>query len=144
MTTGISGRYLYIKRSAGGSPETFVKMAALRDTKLTQTEQSVDTTSKDDAGKKSLLSGNVLLAMTITGTGVFTNSATVAAVRSDMRAGTHKNYQVYVADSEASASGGKYTGTFRVTSFEEAGSYNGEMNYTLTMESDGAIAFSTN
>ncbi len=144
MATGISGRYLYIKRSAGGSPETFTQMAALRDTKITQTEQSVDTTSKDDAGKRGLLSGNVLLAMSISGTGVFTNSATVAAVRSDMRAGTHKNYQVYVADSEASVAGGKYTGTFRVTSFEEAGSFNGEMNYTMAMESDGAIAFSTN
>ena len=143
MSTGISGRYLLIKRSAGGSPETFVTMAALRDTKITQTEQSVDTTSKDDAGKKALLSGNVLLAMSITGSGVFTNSATVAAVRSDMRAGTHKNYQIYVADSEAALSGGKYTGTFRINSFEEAGSYNGEMNYTMSMESDGAIAFAT-
>lgn len=143
MTTGISGRYLYIKRSAGGSPETFTQMAALRDTKITQTEQSVDTTSKDDSGKRSLLSGNILLAMTITGTGVFTNSATLAAVRSDMRAGTHKNYQIYLADTEASVSGGHYTGTFRISSFEEAGTFNGEINYTMTMESDGAIAFAT-
>lgn len=144
MSTGISGRSIYIKRSAGGSPETFTQMAALRDTTVTQTEQSVDTTSKDDAGKRALLSGNVLLAMTITGTGIFTNSATLAAVRADMRAGTHKNYQVYVADSEAAAAGGKYTGTFRVTSLTEAGVYNGEMNYSMTMESDGAISFSTN
>ena len=143
MATGISGRYVYIKRSAGGSPETFTQMAALRDTTITQSEATVDTTTKDDAGKRSLLSGNILLTMTITGTGVFTNSATLAAVRSDMRAGTHKNYQVYLADSEASASGGKYTGTFRVTSLEEAGQYDGEMNYSLTLESDGAIAFAT-
>ncbi len=143
MSTGISGRYLYIKRSAGGSPETFTQMAALRDTKITQSEQSVDTTTKDDAGKRGLLSGNILLAMTVTGTGVFTNSATVAAVRSDMRAGTHKNYQIYLADTESALAGGHYTGTFRVTSFEEAGTYNGEINYTMTMESDGAIAFAT-
>lgn len=144
MATGISGRYLLIKRSAGGSPETFTTMAALKDTKITQTEQEVDTTSKDDSGKRSLLSGNVLLAMTVTGSGVFTNSATLAAVRADQRAGTHKNYQIYVADTEASASGGKYTGTFRCTNLEESGSFNGEMNYTMTLVSDGAIAFSTN
>lgn len=144
MATGISGRYLYIKRSAGGSPETFTQMAALRDTTITQTEASVDTTTKDDAGKRALLSGNILLTMTVSGTGVFTNSATLAAVRSDMRAGTHKNYQIYVADSEAATAGGKYTGTFRVTSLEEAGPHDGEMNYSMTMESDGAISFSTN
>lgn len=144
MATGISGRYLYIKRSAGGSPETFTQMAALKDTTISQTEQSVDTTTKDDAGKRVLLSGNVLLAMSVSGTGVFTNSATLAAVRSDMRAGTHKNYQIYVASTESATAGGVYTGTFRVTKLEETGQHDGEMNYSMTMESSDAIAFATN
>ncbi len=144
MATGISGRYVYIKRSAGGSPETFTQMAGLKNTVISQNEAVVDTTTKDDAGKRALLSGNVLLSMSITGDGVFTNSATVAAVRSDMRAGTHKNYQVYVASTESATAGGVYTGTFRITKFDEAGVHDGEMTYSMTMESDGAIAFSTN
>jgi TP901-1 family phage major tail protein len=144
MATGISGRYIYIKRSNGGSPETFTQMAALKDTTINQTESTVDTTTKDDAGKRSLLSGNIMLAMSVSGTGIFTNSSTLAAVRSDMRAGTHKNYQIYVASTESATAGGVYTGTFRITSLEEAGAFDGEMNYSLTMESDGAIAFATN
>lgn len=144
MATGISGRYILIKRSNGGSPETFTTIAALRDTSISQTETEVDTTTKDDSGKRALLSGNILLAMTVTGTGVFTNSSTVAAVRSDMRAGTHKNYQIYVASTESATAGGVYTGTFRCTSFEEAGAHDGEMNYSMTLVSDGAIAFATN
>lgn len=144
MATGLSGRLLLIKRSNGGSPETFTTIAALTNTTVTETEQLVDTTSKDDSGKRSLLSGNVLLAMTVTGTGVFTNSSTLAALRSDMRAGTHRNYQIDVADSGASSSGGKYTGTFRCTNLEVAGEHAGAMNYSLTLESDGAVAFSTN
>lgn len=143
MATGISGREVLIKRSNGGSPETFTTIAALRDTTIAQTETEVDTTSKDDSGKRALLSGNILLSMTVTGTGVFTNSATIAALRADMRAGTHKNYQIVMCDG-ASTAGGKYTGTFRCTSFEESGAHDGEAQYSLTLVSDGAIAFSTN
>lgn len=145
MASGVSGRNVLIKRSNGGSPETFTAIAALKDTKFQQTEKEVDTTSKDDAGARSLLSGTVLHAMTVTGTGIFTNSATLAAVRADMAAGTHKNYQMFLASgvTGATASGGKYTGTFRLTSLEEAGQHDGEMTYSMSFASDGAIVFTT-
>lgn len=143
MATGFSGRKLLLKRAGNSSPTVFTTIAALRDTSISETEQTVDTTSKDDSGKRSLLSGNILLAMTVTGTGVFTNDATIAALRADMRAGTHRNYKIDVADSDAATSGGNYTGTFRITSFEQAGTHDGEMNYSVTLESDGAIAFAT-
>lgn len=143
MAAGISGRNILIKRSNGNSPETFTTIAALRDTKFQHTEKEVDTTSKDDAGKRSLLSGNVLLAMTVTGTGVFTDSTTLASVRADFLAGLHKNYEMWLADGVATVGGGRYTGTFRVTSMEESGTFDGEINYSLTFVSDGNIAFTT-
>lgn len=143
MATGFSGRKLLLKRAGNSSPATFTTIAALRDTTISETEQTVDTTSKDDSGKRSLLSGNILLAMTVSGTGVFTNDATIAAIRADMRAGTHRGYKIDVADTDASVSGGNYTGAFRITSFEQAGTHDGEMNYSITLESDGAIAFAT-
>lgn len=143
MATGISGRKVLIKRSNGGSPETFTTIAGLRDTKFQQTEKEVDTTTKDDAGDSSLLSGKVMHKMTVTGTGVFTDSATLASVRADMAAGTHSNYQMILALATATVGGGKYTGTFRITSLEEAGQFDGEMNYSLTLVSSGAVAFST-
>lgn len=141
MTTGYSGRLITVAIGDGGGPETFTTIAALRDTTITESEQSVDTTSKDDGGKRSLLSGSILHSITISGTGVFTDSATLADIRTALRAGTHDNYEIEVIESSTNA-GETLTGSFRVTNLEFAGNHDGEANYSLTLESDGTITAS--
>ena len=139
MTTAISGRYLLLKMASVGSPATYVQVAALKDTNYSIKEAEVDVTTKDDAGKRQLLSGNVLASVEAGGTGVFTNVAALATLRAAAYAGTHLNWQIYVGDSEAAAGGQTLSGAFRVVSFEEAGAHDGEMNYSIQLKSAGAI-----
>jgi TP901-1 family phage major tail protein len=141
MATGYSGRLILVKQGNAASPEVFTTIAALRDTTVTESEDSVETTSKDDGGKRTLLAGTIRNSITVTGTGVFTDSATLASLRTSMRAGTHSNYEIEVVESSTSA-GETLTGAFRITNLEFSGSYDGEANYSLTLESDGTITAS--
>ena len=142
MATGYSGRLILIKQGDGGDPtETFDTVAALRDTTVTETEQTVDTTSKDDAGERSLLAGRILHSMSVSGTGVFTDDASLANLRTAMRAGTHDNYEIEIVESSTTA-GETITGAFRITSLEFAGTFDGEAQYSLTLESDGTLTAS--
>lgn len=140
MTTGYSGRLVLLKVITSGSPATYTTIAGLRDTTITINETEVDVTTKDDAGVRQLLEGNVLSSVTVSGTGVFTDSATINTLRSAALAGTHRGYKIEVVDS-ATTAGGTYTGSFRITSFENAGSYEGEANYSITLASAGAVSF---
>jgi TP901-1 family phage major tail protein len=139
---GFSGRSFTLAIGDGASSETFAVIAGGRDITVTESEATVDTTSKDDSGVRQLLSGRILSAISVTATGVFKDSQTIADLRSEMRAGTHANYEIDIVDTDATTGGEKLTGAFRVTSIEHAGSYDGEVNYTINLESDGTITSS--
>ena len=141
MTTAYSGRLVLVKINTSGSPATYNTIAGLRDTTITINESSVDVTNKDDSGVRQLLEGNILRSVTVSGTGVFTDSQTIDTIRDAALAGTHRGYKIEVVDS-ASTGGTVYTGAFRITSFEEAGAHDGEANYSFTLESTGAVSLS--
>lgn len=141
MAVGYTGRKLLVKIGDGASPEVFTTIAGSRDHTITENEQIVDTTNKDSGGVRQLLDGRILHNVSVSFTGVFTDSQTLADLRTNMRAGTHANYEIDVVD-EAATGGETLTGAFRVTSIEEAGSFDAEVNYSVTLESDGAIASS--
>lgn len=138
---GYSGRLIIVKQGDGGGTEVFTTIAALRDTTITETEQAVDTTNKDSAGVRQLLEARVLHSISVSGTGVFTDSTTLASLRTAMRAGTHSNFELEVVDS-ATSGGETLTGAFRITQLEFAGTHDGEANYSLTLESDGTVTAS--
>ena len=50
--------------------------------------------------------------------------------------GTLDNYQIIIPDL------GSYTGAFQITSLEYSGEFNGEVTYSVSLESGGAITFS--
>jgi TP901-1 family phage major tail protein len=142
MATGFSGREVLIKLGDGEASETFTTIAALRDTTITFNEQTVDTTSKDDSGARSLLSGSIVKSMTVSGSGVFTDVAAMQTLATQLQAGTHSNYEIDLVGTSATTGGAVYTAAFRITQLEYSGSYDGEAQYSLTLESDGAITTS--
>lgn len=139
--SGYSGRLILVKQGDGGGTEVFTTIAALRDTTISEKEQTVDTTSKDDGGVRQLLEARIMYSVSVSGTGVFTDSATLGSLRTAMRAGTHSNFKLEIVDS-ASTGGEILTGAFRITSLEFAGTHDGEANYSLTLESDGTVTAS--
>ncbi len=130
---------LKIDTASSGSAN-YVTVGGLRSTSITLNEESVDATNKDSAGQRTLLAGGGVQSVSISGSGVFTDSTTEVLMRTTFAAqsggsAVFKNFQVIVP------SLGTFTGSFQITSLEYAGEYNGEATYSVSLESAGAITF---
>ena len=131
------GRALLMKLGNAGSPETFTTIGGMRSTSISINDETVDITNKDSGTARTLLANGGILSMSVSGSGVFTDSASEATLQGDMNQATLTNYQFLIPDF------GTYTGAFQLTSLEYAGEYNGEVTYSFTFESSGAITFAT-
>jgi len=139
------GLDLLLKINTSGS--TFVTVGGLRSTSITMNEESVDATSKDSLGSRTLLAGGGVQSVSVSGSGIFTDSVAEILVRTTFAAQANttngataqvaafKNFQVIVPDL------GTFTGAFQITSLEYAGEYNGEATYSISLESSGFITF---
>lgn len=130
------GKELLIKIGDGGGPETFTTVGGLRDTSIQLNQEMVDITNKDSVNRwREVLAGAGVRSATFSGSGIFTDSAAEEAVRADFFSDANNNYQLIVPDF------GTFEGAFLITSLEYGGSYNGEVTYTLTLESAAEITF---
>lgn len=129
------GKALLIKIGDGQDPESFTTVAGLRSTTITLNDEAVDITTKDNAPYRTLLAQAGIQTVSVSGSGVFTDSAVEETVRAKMGASTFSNYQIIVPDF------GTYEGEFMLASLEYAGEYNGEVTYSMTFESSGQIAY---
>lgn len=139
------GKDILMKINTSGS--TYVTVGGLRSTSITLNDESVDITNKDSAGTRTLLAGAGVNSVSISGSGVFTDSTSEVLVRTSYAAQQNtsdgsqaqtpafKNFQFLVTDL------GTYTGSFQITSIEYAGEYNGEATYSMSFESAGYITF---
>ena len=127
------GAALLLKINTTGS--TYVTVGGLRSTSITLNDEAVDVTNKDSSGNRTLLADGGVFSMSVSGSGVFTDATTEETMRVAMNASTFKNFQILIPDF------GTYTGAFMVASLEYAGEYNGEVTYSVTLESSGAITY---
>ena len=131
------GSAMLMKVGNGASPETFTTIAGLRSTSLTVNNESVDVTNKDCSNNRTLLADAGVQSISVSGSGVFTDGASEATMKTNALADTQNNYQFLVPDF------GTFTGAFQITSLEYAGEFNGEVTYSVSFESAGAITFAT-
>lgn len=129
------GAELLIKVGDGGSPESFTTIGGLRSNEIQLNDEAVDTTNKDSSGNRELLANGGIHSMTISGSGVFTDAASEETLRTKMNATSFANYQFVIPDF------GTYEGAFMVESLSYAGEYNGEVTYSVTLQSSGAITY---
>ncbi len=133
--TAQRGRDLLIRLGDGGSPESFSSVAGLRATSLAFNAQAVDVTNADSAGMwRELLEGGVKSA-SLSGSGVFKDAASDAALRQVFFDGTTANYQVVVPGF------GTVAGPFRITQLQYDGPHDGEVKVSLALASAGALTF---
>lgn len=111
------------------------QIAGLRSTGFTANGEAVEITSKDDAGWRTLLDGAGTTSVTISGAGVFQDDTALNAVMADVLT---KTADAYTIDYDG---GNSLAGQFQPTSLENAGEHNGEVTYTLTLESSGVITY---
>ena len=133
------GSALLLKATPTGGSETTI--AGLRSTSMTINGEMVDITTKDSdplvsggsTKGRALLVGAGISSMSMSASGVFTDSALENEVRERAQKGTIDTYKLVFGD------GDNIAGSFQITSYERAGEYNGEETYSLTLESSGQI-----
>jgi len=131
------GKALLMKIGDGASPEVFTTIGGMRSNTLTMNDEMVDVTNKDSSGARTILAQGGVNSITVAGSGVFTDSASETTLKGKFNVSALTNYQFLVPDF------GTFTGSFMLTTLEYAGEYNGEVTYSFTFESSGAITFAT-
>ena len=127
------GSAFLLKVGDGGSPVSFATVAGLRTTQLSINGEMVAITSKDSGGWRELLSGAGVRSVSVSGAGIFTGSAAETRLKGNALSGTIDDYRLSFEGGET------LTGRFLVTRLDYAGDYNGERNYTLSLESSGVV-----
>ena len=139
MAAGKGSSFL-LKENSTGTPAT---VGGLRSTSMTINGEAVDITTKDSNAfissgndkARDLLQGGGVRSMSITASGVFTDSSTENILRGFAFDGAIQNYDLVFSD------GSKISGAFLITSYERAGEFNGEETYSLTLESSNTITY---
>jgi|SRR5210317_1888055 len=143
------GSSLLLKIGDGASPEAFTTVGGLRSTSITMNDEAVDVTNKDSLGHRALLAGGGVNSVSVSGSGVFTDTASETSIKtayfsqqntsdgSSAQTAAFNNYQVIIPDF------GTLTGSFMIASLEYAGEYNGEVTYSITLESADYTLFAS-
>jgi TP901-1 family phage major tail protein len=130
-----NGKDLLVKIDMTGDG-LFETAAGLRATRLSLNAETVDVTSLESTGGwRELLGGAGVKTAAISGSGVFKDAATDERARQIFFDGETPDFQVIVPGF------GTLEGAFQITSFEYAGSHNGEATYELSLASAGALTF---
>lgn len=128
------GSAFLLKISDGASPPVYNTVAGLRTTQMSINGESVVITSKDSGGWRELLSGAGTRSVTVSAAGIFLGSTAEMSIRGNALAGTIANYELSFEGGE------RMRGKFLVQRLDYSGDFNGERNYTMTLESSGQVA----
>ena len=133
-----SALLLKIGATASGSAasDTYTTVGGLRSTSISLNQETIDVTTKDSANARELLADAGVESVSISGSGVFTDVASEQTLQGAFGGANIPNFEIVLPDL------GTYQGKFQITTLEYAGEYNGEMTYSITLESSGAVTFS--
>ena len=130
------GDSLLIKVGDAASPEVFTTVGGLRTKSITLNSETVDISDADSTSKmRELLEAAGMISFAVSGTGVFKDTASEETVRGFAFAQSIRNYQIVVPGQ------GTWEGAFQITQIEFAGEYNGEVTWSISMESAGVVTY---
>ena len=129
------GKDLLLKLDTTGAG-AYATMAGLRSKKLSFNAESVDITDAESAGRwRELLAGAGVQRASLSGSGIFKDASSDAAIRTYFFDGTIRNWQILIPDF------GVVTGPFQITALEYSGAHDGELTFDIALESGGALTF---
>lgn len=124
---------LKLDETGGG---TFETIAGLRASRISFNADTVDVTTTESAGHwRELLSGAGVKSSSISGSGVFKDDASDAALRRTFFDDAKPMMEVVIPDF------GTITGAFQITSLEYSGNHDGEATFEIALSSAGEIIF---
>jgi len=95
--------------------------------------ENIDVTNKGSAGYRELMEGGGIVSVSTSGSGVFLDDLAFKDVHDKVLAQTHADCEITVPDFMT------YTGNFAISSLEMSGEHNGEVTYSISLESAGAV-----
>lgn len=118
--------------STGGG--VYLTVGGMRSKSISLNAETVDVSDSDSANKwRELLAGAGFKSATITGSGIFKDSASEEDVRGYFFTQTIVNYRFIIP------SFSRIQGLFQTTAIDYAGEHNGEATYSMTFESAGEL-----
>ena len=133
------GRALLVKIGDGAYPEVFTNLCGLNSKSLTINNSSIDVTTPDCTTPEGALWTATLAGLknlSLSGDGFFEDSVAEARMNTvAMAADNAVSMQVVVPDF------GTYSGAFRIASLEFGGETEGGVTYSVSLESNGTVAF---
>lgn len=129
------GRDLLLKLDPAATGD-FVTVAGLRSRRLEFSADTVDVTTADSPERwRELLEGAGVRRAHVSGTGIFRDAESDAAVRGVFFAGSIRPWRIVLPDF------GTVEGLFLIAALEFAGDHDGELTFDLSLESAGALVF---
>lgn len=120
-----------------GTP-AYEAVGGLRSRNISFNAETVDITNAGSSNKwREFLDTCGTLSASISGDGVFVDDSAQAEVNEAFLAGSNRNWKILIPDF------GEFEGLFRITSLEFGGDFNAEVTFSLTIESAGAVTFTT-
>ena len=114
----------------------FSTVAGLRSKQLSFNAQTVDITHADSADRwRELLSGAGVRTASVSGSGLFKDAASDAAIKDVFFNGAIRDWEIIIPDF------GVVSGAFQITALEFAGNHDAEVTFDLALESAGSITF---
>lgn len=130
---GQRGRDILLKIADG---ESYVTLAGIRASRIELRAGAVDATAADspDAWRE-LLGGAGTKSARISGRGVLRDAASDARLRAAYLTAEIPDWELVLAGT------GRLTGPFQITELSYSGPHDGEADFSVTLESAGALAF---
>ena len=114
----------------------FVTIAGLRASRISFNAETVDVTTAESAGQwRELLAGAGARSAAVTGSGIFKDADSDAALQRVFFGGNTGAFEVVIPDF------GVIAGPFQVTGLEYAGAHDGEATFEVSLASAGALGF---
>lgn len=133
---GQKGRDVLIKIGDGGDPETFATVAGIRAKTISLNAKAVDGTSGESPSAwRELIAGAGVKSASVSGAGVFKDTASDAAMQQSFFAQSVRNFQLVIPGF------GVLQGPFLVEALDYSGDHDGEAAFAITLASAGALSF---
>jgi TP901-1 family phage major tail protein len=135
--TAKRGADLLLKYNSGTAQSpTWTTLGGLRSRSVRLGRTMLDGTTADSASLHRVgVSGGGVFSMTVSGDGVFEDSAAQGAVEAAVRAGTFLELQITIPGY------GAYSGEFCFPDFNFDGGHDSELTFSITAESAGLITY---
>ncbi|GHF18207.1 phage major tail protein, TP901-1 family [Kordiimonas sediminis] len=97
--------------------------------------ETVEVTNKGSGGMREFLEGGGVKSLSTSGSGLFVTDDHMVAVQTALLTGSLVDFDILIPGH------GTFSAHFAVTNLEMSGEHNGEVTFSVSLESSGPIAF---